>query len=326
MCTFLLFFLWWPNGKSPSLQEVFAHSQHHPKEVIEYLQTQNTTVYDFGMDLLAAGMMDESLMWFQNMAAKTNDPKCLYGRAWVFWEKGLLVRAKEDLKFLETQNPSKLLQARSQYLLGLIFLQEPHDFTQAEAAFQKSFELYKTLNKRGGIYRVACSLAFLHARQGNADAAQRFLDVAIEANKQRSKPSSFGLVYEIQAQISFRAGEYSEAAEWAEKAYETYGEDKEVLASIGARVYAGLFSTLSGRVEKGYEIALWADSQVVEHNLKVWHHINNCHWILLYRCFQRGSQFDSQEIVKEIEDFTHEHNHAELRNLLTFVQQYPCPN
>lgn len=128
-------------------------------EAVAELESQQITAYDFGMDLVALGHLEQARAWYDLMILAGGDTQPhLFGKAWVQKEQSDLQSAMVTANHLLTAATDDLTRARAHYLLGSI-LKAVGSTDLANQKFDTALTLYTELNKPGGINNCQNAMA-----------------------------------------------------------------------------------------------------------------------------------------------------------------------
>lgn len=159
------------------IDDAFSLVREDSQSAVALVQSWGADPYDFGLDLLAQGRGYQALTWFDRLAQVNDANPGLYlvGMAWSYRALGMQEVAQEMVfDLINDENP--LVQARSTYLLGLLYLDQG-DRTATQSYLNLSQEHYASLGRQGGV-----------------DLAQRVLDsLFVNGKAAGSGPGSPGL-------------------------------------------------------------------------------------------------------------------------------------
>ena len=245
------------------IKEIFGGINIDVSAAIARVEAMGIAPYDFGVDLLVAGKIDEAKKWFEALGIATNEPKYVYGLAWVKRRTGDNHGAMKDAHYLLHKNPSPLLRARTLYMLGTISIDE-RNIQEAKVYLKDAFEVYGSLkNKFGGQYLALSMLAWAAVIEGKHDEVLPLLDQALEFNEKLRtiglEPYGLGMYHETLAELSFVQGDYQGALVKSEESELAYREAGELLEADLMQTKIGLFNLLVGNPKEADTLskALW---------------------------------------------------------------------
>jgi len=225
---------------------------------LEKLEAQGKTPYQFGMDLLHSGHPDKAKEWFVAVGIETKDVQYVYGLAFVKWATGDTRGAVEDCGYILSKNPTPIVLARTQYMLGSIGV-DNQDFESARRNLLKALDTYRELGKNGGMYLCYSMMALNAVYQKNFDAVEPLLEKAREHNLLIAKPYSEGRYYEILSEMHFLKGNYTVALLTAQESQDRFTEAGMLHLADEVQARVGLLLLLDGQSQAAYAVSskLW---------------------------------------------------------------------
>ena len=247
------------NWDEEEIAEVFSGLHVDAGPAIASVEAKGVTPYDFGLDLVDAGMPEKAIEWYRTLGIATKDPQYLYGLAWVKWKTGDYAGAVKDAYFLIHKDPPPLIRARTYYLLGSVNL-EQRRLTDAKRELHMGLETYKAIpNKFGGQYLCLTLLAAVAIHQHKFDEVGALLDQALEANEKLEsiglKPYGQGRYFEILGEMHFWKAEYRAALDTTQQARKAYEADGRTMASDGALVKIGMLKLILGELQEAHAVS-----------------------------------------------------------------------
>ena len=295
------------------------------------LKEKGISAYKFGMNLRKAGHIDEAKHWFTEYAAQTSDLQYLYGLAWVKYKSGDFNGALQDAQFILNKKPKQLIRARTEYLLGLLNVDQNH-FKKATHALKAARSSYAAIGKNGGQYMALSMQAWVEVRIGNHQKAEILLNQAEEYNNAMrdagEKPYSRAWHQEIRAEIAFKQGQFFSAYELIENAGESYRLDGNKPYADFTRAKGALFLLLAGYPKDASKVALDIQTQTQgDGNQARLAAINAVTLAKIAQCSQNRSKRDATvDSIKRWAD--HSAAGPALLDLLEYVMDEdiaPCP-
>lgn len=285
---------------------------------------KETTLYDVGVRLLRAKGVNEGLIWYKALVDAYQDPQYLYGMARAHWKARDLDSTRSICLELLKLDPSRLLLARIQYLLGRVE-HFSNNMATAKRHYRQCYELYDQLDKNGGRYLACFGMAAVLIDEKDFVGAREYMEKARAFNANLSNPYPSAHLENLEGEIALNLGDYEKALTIFQKAHSSdFGNDKET--EILLLIKTGLTEILLGRYEAGYQTAKLADGLIYEQNLTIAYHYNNAVWMLIYRC---GGEEDSADYKRLRKGFTDsamtKATPSSLLRFLEFVESVSCP-
>lgn len=130
-----------------------------PSAAVAALESQDVTAYDFGMDLVAMGQLEQARNWYDLMILAGGDIQpYLFGKAWVQKDQGDVQSAMVTANQLLSLAGTDLTRARAHYLLGVI-LKQVGSHELANQKLEAAQSAYILLNKPGGVANCQNAMA-----------------------------------------------------------------------------------------------------------------------------------------------------------------------
>ncbi|CAM2065385.1 Tetratricopeptide repeat protein [Sulfidibacter corallicola] len=286
-----------------------------------HLAQRGTTPYKYGLSLVSHINSNDAQWFFEELALATNDPEFVFGRAWIHWKKGNIPLAERDALFVLEQRPRPIVAARCNYLLGFVWT-ETNQYDKALEAFERAFTGYAALNKPASMLRTLKGFAYATINLGDLDAAESYLERALDLANQLNPHPNLGYFFELKTRISFAKGDYVESLRYSRLCYEEYAKINDLESMVSARINIGFFNVLNGNLREGIENALEADRHIKIHNFVRASRTNNAVWMLIYRCRNQ----DYQTLERDLKEWIAHQNDEMLESLRRFVTECECPD
>lgn len=292
-----------------------------PKAAVAFVEAKGGTAYDYGMDLLAKGEIDDASAYFKHLSGGLTGEekfKYLYGKAWLHWVKDECEEALRVADYILFNSRNELLIARSHYLLSMI-----HglwgQYTKAEGNVKDALALYRKLGKKGGIQRCYVRLSTIYHLSGENRKAEKYMDMARKITPKR--PVSKARNLDAAAFKAFDDRDYARAILACIKAIEAWG-DKSVLSVAWHQARIGICHAMLGDYNEAYKYADAVEQSGVTEYQKPLHYFNSLTWIMLARC--RGNGY--QTLMDEFSAWADKQPEKDYyKSLLKDVTKKPCP-
>ncbi len=238
--------------------EVFIGEKIDLAGTVAKIKAKDQTPYDFGIHLLKRGKTREAKRWFEAIGIETKELQYVYGLARVKWKTGDNHGALRDGYYIINNKPSKLIRARTLYLLGTINIDERR-FDKVDEDLKGALDAYAELGKNGGQYLVLSQMAWASVAQEKYEEGQEYMGRALEQNEKAQAKGfpgfSLGFYHEVMAEIEFRQGNYPGALNKAEESEAAYRKWGQVLLADFSLTKIALLKLMSGDPERAGEIA-----------------------------------------------------------------------
>ena len=168
--------------------------------------------YKVGLVMRKRGYNDDAIAWFVAMVDHHSEladkQYYYYYKAWILFKMGRFKEALEDGETLLETKPQKLTLARTQYLLGKIYLQWDQ-FKDATSYLKAAMKTYGKLKKSGGQYLATKGLAEVAIYQSDYEVGLKLIDQAEEYRRVKNFYSE-GFLLDLRAEILFRQHKFKE--------------------------------------------------------------------------------------------------------------------
>lgn len=268
-----------------------------PDVAIAHVESKGTSAYDYGMDLLGLGHIDDALRYFDYLSSEVKGEgrfPLLYGKAWLHFVKNDLDKAVRHADYILFNSDDQLLAARSFYLIGMIHQIWGENETSLINT-RKALEAYRALGKKGGIQRCYARLSNIYYGMGDDARAERFLGLAKSIKSERSQAR----LVDIEASKAFNAREYSKAILANMKGIEAW-EDVSQINVIWYTARIGFCYAMLGDYNKAYDYAAEVDRSHITKQMEDLYFFNNFTWMILSQC----RNYSTKEMKAKFEEWS----------------------
>ncbi|MDJ0836233.1 MAG: hypothetical protein QNK37_06920 [Acidobacteriota bacterium] len=306
-----------------TIRGVVSGDSKNVASAVEIITSNGMTPYDFGIKLMQRGEVDEAIFWFETLGRTYDNPKYLFGRAWVRYKSGNYSGALEDALYLSEKDISIKLQARTSYLLGNLGL-KVNDYSLARKYLQICTDLYQKINHRTGIYSVYLLLAAVEVSDKNPSNAETYLQKALSIHKELKKPRDLGFYYDVKSEIAFLAGDYKACFSFCQKAKEEYLSSGQTMAADSAEVKIAMLYFMMGKPQDAYNIAANIASKYHDQQEGKVYAYNNALLARLASCGQDSKQYNMRKdhVINWAKSSVGDGNLLEVFEIL---ENHPCP-
>lgn len=239
-----------------NIEDVFDGFDVGP--TLELLAELKVSPLDYGRNLFFAGHTSKAIQWHTAMKIKTEDLSYVLGLARIKEELGDVQGAKSDFDHILSKKRSPLLNTRTHYHMGMMYLRAG-DAEKAQKAVEVARQGYSELGKNGG--QFLCHLAFglmalnasdLESGEAHLTKALAFNDKAI-ANG--FKGHGLGRYHEAMSNLRLRQSRHLEALEEAEKSAKAYQDKKQFPMAEEVQARVSFLLLLNGRPSEANTLA-----------------------------------------------------------------------
>lgn len=181
-------------------------------------------------------------------------------------------------------------------------------------AFRLSFHFYVLAKVTSGTDLAELGIAKLYLDEDEPTQALEYL-------LRISKKSRGGYFYFLLSRLEFQEGNYEQALSCASESVEIYGKDD---AKEQARNRVGLLQMLTGKWEEGLNTTLTSQKAILAPGVGKRHYYYTLLNIYLYQRCKAGRNGHLPLVT--VKDETRRNYDGDLERILSFVEDYPCPD
>lgn len=317
-----------PNLSEEKLSIIF-HALHERggHVALRLVENEGRGAYDFGKALRKMGKLDLALEWSLAMVKITKGEekaKFYWSKAWTHHKRGENDLAMEDCLIMIEADLPDLFTAKTKYLMGKIYL-DKKDLVRAKETFNESIEVYRQLEKLGGLYLCTMELAELTiVHDGNLDEGLKLINLALSYNAQKPNPYGLGRSLELRSEIYFQKANYPKSLEFARTCRDAFFQEGNWGNALFADIRIGLLHAFMGNFTAAYDKARQNEQEIVSTNNIIAFQYNNLIRIFLERCQELKNE-GIYNIYKDAYDWAEEENHSNLLELLAHINTVQCP-
>lgn len=310
---------------------VNAYDGLDTKAALDWCNRNGISAYDFGVHLHNSGKSELAMKWFTVIGKETNDPKYLYGLAAVRMDIGQYREARRDARVVLDNQPTKLTEARTHYLLGVISRREL-DSEAARDWLNQSIADYSSLNKPGGQARCKLELAKVALNQSDYEAVDALLNEFTALDQESVslgyRSQGIGTPLEIEGEMALKRRDFDGALNLYRQSETAFIDANRLADAARVKPKVGLALFLTGQPAAALELCreVWDEhhADITKSEVLAW---SSLVMMKLYLCGQRFDDARKEEyFVKNWADFNI--GGKQMLNLLETLKdssKSPCP-